>query len=123
MKKILHILPEYYLLALVILYWALASYHFNPFAIGLLTILVFQIISKNKYTGIVIGVLFFLLNFYMHFALLDEVREFSSFNADARQMFYTGFLIFFSGLIMSILMVNKYINPPTVRPLEIKAES
>lgn len=83
---------EYLLILAVIFYWYFTASLFNPIAIGLLTVMVFQIIFKNKVSGIMIPLLFILLSFFMLVALTSELREFTLFNADAKTMLIVGLL-------------------------------
>lgn len=69
-------LVEYLLIIAVLFYWNGTSNLLNPVAIGLLVVLIFQIIFKNKVIGIIIPSVLMLLSMYMILALLSEVNEF-----------------------------------------------
>ena len=108
LKQLLTSYPEYILIALVIFYWT-STIAFNPIAIGLITILIVQIIVKNRILGLVIGCLFVLLTLYFMLAWGSELFEFPVFNTDAKQMFFYGFLILGVTSFATGLMIYKHL--------------
>ena len=56
-------IPELFLIASVLYYWVLTSNLLNPFAIGLLAILIYQLISEKSTLGIIISALLYVLHY------------------------------------------------------------
>jgi|SRR5690606_7452698 len=102
-------LVEYLLITAVLFYWHGTSNLLNPFAIGLLAVLIFQIIFKNKVVGILIPCVLILLSMYMILALFAEVNEFESFNSDAQRLLFIGLAYFLGTILISFLMIWKYL--------------
>lgn len=108
LKKITLQLPEFFLMAAILFYWLSTSTIINPIAIGLLLVLVFQIIFKNRIIGIAIPSLLILVSFYMLLALISEFNEFPTFNANAKELLFVGLTFFTSSIIISGIMIYKY---------------
>ncbi len=104
-KKIIFLLPEIYLLVAVLYYWILTANLFNPFAIVLTGLLIFQLTTRNKVTGISIASILILLSFFMLFALVSELNEFPEFNSDAKLLSVVGFSFFGINIIMGSTML------------------
>lgn len=102
-------LVEYLLIIAVLFYWYGTSNLLNPIAIGLLAILIFQIIFKNNIIGVLIPCVLMLLSMYMILALLSEVNEFESFNSDAQRLLFIGLVYFLGTILISFLMIWKYL--------------
>ncbi len=111
MKKInLWNVPEYLLLLAVLFYWLPTSNPLNWVAITLVTVLVLQIIYKNKIVGIIISSVLILACCYMYLALFSELREFSTFDADAKELLVVGLSFFTATLAVAGFMFFKYAN-------------
>ena len=112
MKKINHLwnIPEYLLLLSVLYYWLLTSNLFNWVAITLVAILVFQLIYKNKVLGIIIPSILILACCYMYLALFSELREFPTFNTDAKELLFFGLFYFTATLVVAGFMFFKYMK-------------
>ncbi len=108
--KYLWNIPEYLLLLAVLFYWLPTSNPFNWVAITLVAALVFQLIYKNKVLGIIISSLLILICCYMFLALFSELREFPTFDADAKELLFVGLLYFTTTLIVSGVMFVKYVR-------------
>ncbi|MCB0382529.1 MAG: hypothetical protein KDD05_04305 [Psychroserpens sp.] len=106
-------LPEYLLIAAVLFYWMSAGVVINFIAIGLIIAVVLQIIFKNKVIGILVPVVFIMISLYMILALLSEVGEFPSFNAEAKTMLFVGLSYFITTIFFSSVMIYKYVVLPT----------
>ena len=106
-------LVEYLLIIAVLFYWHGTSNLLNPFAIGLLAVLIFQIIFRNKVIGILIPCMLILLSMYMLLALFSEVNEFESFNSDAQRLLFIGLAYFLGTITVSFLMIWKYLIKST----------
>ncbi|MEG1377136.1 MAG: hypothetical protein RSC81_08680, partial [Myroides sp.] len=96
-------LVEYLLIIAVLFYWHGTSNLLNPVAIGLLAVLIFQIIFKNKVVGVLIPCVLMLLSMYMILALVSEVNEFESFNRDAQSLLFIGLAYFLGTIAVSFL--------------------
>ena len=131
MKKEKHILstfPEYYLVVLAILAGYTPPFSFNSIFIGITIILVLQIVFKNRISGIVIGIIFFLINLYMLGALISEFSEFAEFNIAAKQLLFGGLSLWILNTISSLAMINKYSKAEKLsnivqRNIQLKNES
>ncbi|KAA5535501.1 hypothetical protein [Paenimyroides baculatum] len=113
-------LVEYLLIIAVLFYWHGTSNLLNPIAIGLLVVLIFQIIFKNKIIGIIIPSVLMLLSMYMILALLSEVNEFESFNSDAQRLLFIGLAYFLGTILISFLMIWKYLLRSSNKTLAYK---
>jgi hypothetical protein len=115
-KKIVFRLPEIYLLLAVVYCWILTANLLNPFAIVLIGLLVFQLYTRNKVTGISIASILIILSFFMLFALMSELNEFPVFNSNAKLLAVVGFSFFginiIAGSIMLVLYLSDKINAP-----------
>ena len=107
-KQISLQLPEYYLIVLALLAGYTPPYSINPFAIGIVIILAFQIIYKNKIAGHLIASLFLIGNLVMLLALTSELNEFPRFNAHAKELLFGGLMILGFNIFISALMFVKY---------------
>lgn len=113
MKHFRHYLmksPEYYLIILVMLSGYTPPFSFNPFAISVVAILLLQIVFKNKISGLIIAGLFILVNLFMTGAVISEFKEFQTFNSGAKNLLFGGILILGFNLLMSGLMIVKYVK-------------
>ena len=108
MKSLLFKLPEYCLLLIVLLATYSPPFTINPFFVGVVMLLVFQIIFQNRVLGFVLGMLFFLVNLFFLGALLSEFREFTEFNNAAKQLLVVGLLIWIMNIVLSSTMMYKY---------------
>ena len=109
-KSILFRKPEILLIVAVIFYWGSAGLVINPIAIVLIVLLVFQTIYKNRILGLAIPTLLILTCLYMLLALMSEFNEFSSFNAEAKELLFVGLTFFLSTIFVSGLMIYTYIS-------------
>ena|SRR5690554_7975943 len=99
---------EYLLIISTLFYWQSTGYIFNPVAIGLLLILIFQIIFRNKVLGIILPCVLIILSLYMLLALRSELNEFKVFNNEAQTLLLIGLSLFLSIIIVSFLMFFNY---------------
>lgn len=99
---------EYLLIIATLYYWQSTGSIFNPVAIGLLLILIFQIIFRNKVLGIILPCILIMLSLYMLLALRSELNEFKVFNNEAQTLLLIGLSLFLSIIIVSFLMLFNY---------------
>ena len=104
------LIPEFFLMASVLYYWTLTSNLFNPFAIGLLALLTFQIIGKKPTLGLVISTIVILLTLFMVLALISELSEFSEATQNFNNLLIFGSLYLGTTLIMASAMFFKYLK-------------
>lgn len=108
-KQFITTYAEAYLILITLLYGYSPPISVAPIYVGLIAMLAFQIIVKNKQTGIVIASLFFLINVGMLLAVISEFNEFLTANAKAIQLLFVGSLLFGFNLLLSALMLSKYL--------------
>ena len=106
-KQLIMKLPEYYMLILAMLVGYNPPFSFTPVSLGLAAIVIFQIVFKNKISGLVISALFLLINMLLLFALIFEFKEFPTFNSEAKQLLSGGLLIWLTNLFLGGLMFYK----------------
>lgn len=107
-KQLLVKMPEYYLIALALLFSFPET--IGSVGLGVVAILILQIVYKNKISGIVIASLFILVNLFMLAAVVSEFREFTVVNAEAQLLRAVGFSIFVFNSLMAGIMLLKYIS-------------
>jgi len=112
-KKIIKSLPELYLIAAVLFYWFSAANIFNPIAIGLLVVLIFQLVFKKQYLGITIATLFIVINLYLILALVSELREFTEVTNDFLLLIVVGTLFIVLNLIAGTALFRKNVRTRT----------
>lgn len=108
MKKILLNAPEYYLVVLILLVAYSPPFYINPFFIPIILLIAAQVYFENRFTGMFLGTLFFLVNIYFLIALFSEFREFEIVNYDAQRLLFIGLSIFILNLAASTVMLYKY---------------
>ena len=69
LKKLKPLLPELFLITSVIYYWILTANLLNPFAIGLLAVLSYQIVNKKATLGLIISITVIALTLFLVLAL------------------------------------------------------
>jgi len=110
LNKVINNISELYLIVSVLYYWSLTALLVNPVVIVLLLVLVFQIKTGKRISGIIIALTLVLINSYLVLALLSELSEFREFNDDARNLLVFGLLYLGLNIISSGVMLYKYIN-------------
>ncbi|HKL04059.1 MAG TPA: hypothetical protein VJ911_10295 [Cryomorphaceae bacterium] len=107
-KQLLIVVPEYYLIILVLLAGYTPPFSINPLCIGVAIIPMLQIVFKHKVSGILLGSIFFMVNLFFLGALISELLEFTSFTSNAIQLLVGGLSLWVLNLISSISMIYKY---------------
>ena len=123
MKKVKQILmkfPEYYLVVLTILVGYTPPFGFSLISIGLAAVLIFQIVFKNKISGLIIASIFLLINLYMLGALISEFNEFPEFNNSAKQLLFVGLSLWSLNILSSGVMIYKYSKTESVNNSQIE---
>ena len=100
--------PEYYLIIVAILAGYSPPFSVDPVAIAVAALIILQILFKNKISGLLIGILFLLVNLFMMGALISEFNEFPTFSTDAKKLLFGGSLLLGINTFISILMIIKY---------------
>jgi hypothetical protein len=109
-RKLKNFIPELFLISSVIYYWILTSNLLNPFAIGLLAILIYQIINKKTTLGLIISAIVLVLNLFMVLALISELSEFDVVNQNYKNLIIFGSFYLGVNLILASIMFFKYIK-------------
>lgn len=109
-KSIRRSSPELYLIAATLYYWFLTSNFLNPIAIALLSVLVYQLLTKKMALGLIISAVFLFLNLYMVLALVSELSEFTTKSESYYQMLVIGSLFLGANILVSSFMIRKYIK-------------
>ena len=109
-RKLKNFIPELFLIASVIYYWILTSNLFNPIAIGLLAVFIYQIISRKSTLGLIIAAVFILMNLFMVLALISELSEFEVINQNWKILVIFGSLYLGLNLVLASLMFFKYLK-------------
>ncbi|RMB63495.1 hypothetical protein EAX61_03665 [Dokdonia sinensis] len=107
-KNLLNLAPEIYLIIATLYYWTLTANVFNIFAIVLLSILMFQVMTKKALSGILIASIFVLINLYMVLALISELSEFEVLASGFYQLLIVGSLFLLLNLSAGGFMFWKY---------------
>jgi hypothetical protein len=115
LRLLRHWVAEIYMLMSVVYYWVMTGTILNPIAASLLLILATLIVLKNRVLGLVIAVVFLLLNLYMVLALISEFNEFETFNERARELILFGSLYLGTNITISIVMLVKWGRVPFTR--------
>ncbi|WP_339756980.1 hypothetical protein [uncultured Winogradskyella sp.] len=103
-------IPELFLIASVLYYWVLTSNLLNPFAIGLLAILIYQLISEKSTLGIIISGIVICLTLFMVLALISELSDFDAATENFNHLLIFGSLYLGLTLIMAVFMLYKYLK-------------
>ncbi len=112
-KHIVSIIPEIYLICTTIYYWFLTGTLFNPVAIILLCIFIYQTLYKKNILGLIISILFILFNLYMFLALFSELSEFNEINEDYKKLLIFGSIYLGLNILVSSIMFWKYLKKQT----------
>jgi hypothetical protein len=99
---------EIYIFVSVVFYWIMTSAVLNPVAISLLVVLTIFVCLKSRTMGIIISIVFILLNLYMVLALLSELNTFTAFNKKAVQLLLFGATYLGMNTFISIRMLIKW---------------
>lgn len=113
LKKIVKNLPELYLIVAVLFYWQSTANLFNPIAIVLLVVLIFQLVFKKQYLGITIATIFIIANLYLILALVSELREFKEITYDFLLLITVGILFIVLNLIAGTALFKKNVHTST----------
>jgi len=115
MNKVKSLIPEFFLIGSTFYYWSLTALMLNWFAIVVLAILIFLVLSQHKNIGMVFSTLLIMINLYMVLALLSELNEFQDFNEKASKLLLFGGLFIGLNLIFSSLLLFKYAKKSSTR--------
>jgi|GEM_PF-1224270 len=102
--------PELYLIAATLYYWFLTSSLFNPIAIGLLSVLLFYMLTKNITLGLILSTVYILLNLYLVLALISELSEFQSLDSNFMKLIIIGPIFLGLNLLAGYFMLRSIIR-------------
>ena len=80
---------------------------FNPVAIILIAVLLFQLVKKKPILGLVIASVILLINSYLVLALISEFRDVNEASADASNLILIGSLFIGLNLIAGSFLLYK----------------
>lgn len=123
LKQIRKWIPELYLLASAVFHWVSTSTLLNPFAIFLVAVLVALFIWKPKTLGVIVSLLFLILSLYMVLALVSELREFPTFNKDAKIMLGVGGAWLGLNIILAFVMLIKWGKHPSFSSATVNTQN
>lgn len=106
--KLLAVLPESYIIVLVLLAGFSPPFSIHPLLLIFVALLVLQLIFRNVITGFMLAGLFVTGNLYMFLAMLSELSEFPAFNWSAARLLIAGSLIILVNLFIAGLMFFNY---------------
>lgn len=110
LKKVALEIPEYYLLSLVLIFAFSGGVNSVFIALGLAAVILLQLIFKSRVSGIIIAIVFILVNLYMLAAVTSEFKEFAVINPEAQQLRAVGFFLFVFNSSIAGMMLFKYIQ-------------
>ncbi|WP_144374474.1 hypothetical protein [Winogradskyella sp. PG-2] len=116
-QKLKPLTPELFILGSIIYYW-IASSWLNPIAVVLLLIISFQIFKQKITSGIIITIIFIILNLYMVLALISELSEFESVTTNFKVMLLFGGIYLGLNLLLGFLMLIKYLKKANAKQLQ-----
>lgn len=109
-SKLKPLIPELFLIVSVVYYWILTANLFNPFAIGLLAILGYQLVTKKSTLGLIISVAVIVLTLFLVLAMLSELSEFEVANQNYKNLLIFGTLYLGTNLVLASTMLIKYLK-------------
>jgi len=122
MKPYLKFIPESYFILSVLYYWMMAGSLLNPFAVALLLGIALLLIFRNKALGLLLAILFILVNLFLFAALMSEYREFHEPTPASRDLILYGSVYLGLNLLMSLILLAKYaLMESAAKPLRQRA--
>ncbi|NRB63601.1 MAG: hypothetical protein HRU40_11365 [Saprospiraceae bacterium] len=115
MKERLLRSPEYYLIILFFMAGYSTPFYVNPVCLCAALIIGVQLFIQYKHLGLIIGLIFFILNLCFLGALLSEFSAFQTFNSAAAQLLGVGLIIWIINLLFVALMIRKYLIMPSTK--------
>ncbi|WP_347066113.1 hypothetical protein [Flavobacterium sp. WV_118_3] len=113
MKNIVKNLPEYALMGLAVFSFVetlIVKGQISYLMIVVLTIMAAQVVFKNRYLGIFIGLIMGLVSFGLFLAVLSDYRKFPEVTTKAIELITVGSLLSLTGAILAAVMIFKYFN-------------
>lgn len=113
MKNIVKNLPEYILMGLAVFSFVetlIVKGQISYLMIVVLTIMAAQVVFKNRYLGIFIGLIMGLVSFGLFLAVLSDYRKFPEVTTKAIELITVGSLLSLTGAILAAVMIFKYFN-------------
>jgi len=108
MRVFFYKLPEYYLAVIILPAAYTPPFSFHPIFLGLAFLVILQIIFNKRVSGIMIGLLFVLVNLIFLGALISEFLEFTEFDLYAMQLILVGVPLWILNSLASAVMIYKY---------------
>ncbi|MEO4004541.1 hypothetical protein [Flavobacterium sp. CAU 1735] len=113
MKSVVKNLPEYILMGLAVFSFVetlIVKGQINYLMVVVLAIMAAQLVFKNRYFGIFIGLVVGLVSFGLFLAVLTDYRKFPEVTSKAIELITVGSLLSLAGAILAAVMLFKYFN-------------
>ena len=113
MKNSLKNLPEFLLIGLAVFSFfetLIVKSEISYLMIIIIGVMIAQVVFKNKYFGVFLGLLVGLISFGLFLAVLSDYRKFPTVTSEAIQLLSVGGLISLAGAILSAMLLFKYFN-------------
>lgn len=113
MKNSVKNLPEYILMGLAVFSFVetlIVKGQINYLMIVVLAIMVAQLVFKNRYFGIFLGLVVGLLSFGLFLAVLTDYRKFPEVTSKVIELITVGSLLSLGGAILAAILLFKYFN-------------
>lgn len=113
MRNILKNLPEFLLIGLAVFFFfetLIVRSEINYVMLIVTAIMVAQVIFKNKYFGVFLGIAVGLISFGLFLAVLSDYRKFQEVTTKAIELITVGGLMALAGAVLSAVMIFKYFS-------------
>ena len=110
MKHFSQNLPEYYLIAAVLLAGYTPPFTFNWPMLLFAALVGAQIIVQNRLTGLLMAIAFVVGSLFFGMAWISELSEFDKPGEEGTQLLVVGGLLFTLNLALSLAMLLKYLR-------------
>lgn len=113
MKNSIKNVPEIALVGLAVFSFVetlIVRSEINYLMIIVMAIMTAQLVFKNRYFGIFLGLLVGLVSFGLFLAVISDYRKFPTVTSEAIQLLSVGSLFSLIGVVLSAMLLYKYFN-------------
>ncbi|UUC45626.1 hypothetical protein [Flavobacterium cerinum] len=113
MKNSIKNVPEIVLIGLAVFSFVetlIVRSEINYLMIIVMAIMIIQLVFKNRYFGVFLGLLVGLVSFGLLLAVISDYRKFPTVNSEAIQLLSVGGLFSLIGAVLSAMLLYKYFN-------------
>lgn len=114
MERFSQNLPEYYLIAAVLLAGYTPPFNFSWPVLLIAALVGAQIIVQNRFTGLLMAIAFVVGSLFFGMAWISELSEFDTLGEEGTQLLVVGGLLFTLNLALSLAMLLKYLRYSTI---------